>query len=211
MTAKADLAALWDNAYALGETSRSWFQREPVLSLRMLDAAGVSAADSLVDVGGGASALVDAVLDRGFSDVTVADISETGMQYARWRLGTRARHASWVVADVLAWRPARRYQVWHDRAVFHFRTTSQARQQYLRTLRQATTASAVAVFGCFAPDGPQHCSGQPVSRYRPNGLARQLGSSWTLIAEDREEHMTPAGTVQPFTWAAFRRQGRSPG
>jgi hypothetical protein len=206
MAANADLAGLWDDAYALSETGRSWFQPEPVLSLRMLDAAGVSAGDSLVDVGGGASGLVDAVLDRGFSDVTVADISATGLQCARWRLGTRARRASWVVTDVLTWRPARRYRVWHDRAVFHFLTTSPARQQYLRTLRQATTAGAVAVFGCFAPDGPQRCSGLPVARYSPDGLAGQLGPQWVLIAEDREAHVTPAGMVQPFTWTAFRRQ-----
>jgi hypothetical protein len=164
MGARADLAGQWDDAYALGETSRSWFQPEPVQSLRMLDAAGVSAGDSLVDVGGGASGLVDAVLGRGFSDVTVADISATGMQYARWRLGTRARHVSWVVTDVLAWRPARRFQVWHDRAVFPFLTTSPARQR---------------------------CSGLPVARYSPDGLAGQLGPQWALIAEDREARTWP--------------------
>jgi trans-aconitate methyltransferase len=169
---------------------------------------GSRLATAWVDVGGGASGLVDGVLGRGFSAVTVADISATGMQYASWRLGTRARHVSWVVTDVPTWRPARRYQAWHDRAVFHFLTTSPARQQYLRTLRQATTAGAVAVFGCFAPDGPQHCSGLPVARYDPDGLAGQLGPQWALIAGDREEHVTPAGMVQPFTRTAFRRQDR---
>jgi len=129
MAEQGDPAAQWDDGYALGDTSRSWFQREPALSLRMLDAAGVSAADGLIDVGGGASTLADALLARGFSDVTVLDVSATGMQYgasAPRRLGAAAQLVAWVVADVLTWRPGRRYQVWHDRAVFHFLTTSRA-------------------------------------------------------------------------------------
>jgi hypothetical protein len=205
MAQQADPAALWNDAYALGDTSRSWFQREPDLSLRMLEAAGVCAADSLIDVGGGASTLVDAVLARGLRDVTVLDVSATGMQYARWRLGTGARQVSWIVADLLAWQPERRYQVWHDRAVFHFLTTARGRQPYLQVLHQAATADAVAVFGCFAPGGPRQCSGLPVARYDPPGLASQLGGTWSLIAEQAEEPVTPAGLVQPFTWAAFRR------
>jgi hypothetical protein len=207
MAEQADPAALWDDAYALGDTSRSWFQPEPDLSLRMLGAAGVGAADSLIDVGGGASTLADAVIARGFRDVTVLDVSATGMQYARWRLGEAARQVSWVVADLLTWQPGRRYQVWHDRAVFHFLTTSHARQQYLHVLHQATTTGSVAVFGCFAPDGPRQCSGLPVARYDPPGLASQLGGTWSLIAAETEEHVTPAGLIQPFTWAAFRRHG----
>jgi hypothetical protein len=209
MATSADPAALWNGAYARGETSRSWFQQQPVVSLRMLSAAGVSADDSLIDVGGGASTLVDAVLAGGFSDVTVLDISETGMQYARRRLGTQARQVAWVVSDILTWQPGRRYDVWHDRAVFHFLTTSHARQQYLRTLHRATAANAIAVFGCFAPDGPRQCSGLPVSPYDAPGLGAQLGAEWSLIAAEREEHLTPDGAVQPFTWAVFRRQGGS--
>jgi hypothetical protein len=206
MESRPDPAAHWDGAYALGDASRSWFQQEPELSLQMLDTAGVAAGDSLIDVGGGASPLVDVLLSRGYKDVTVLDVSVTGMQYARWRLGPGARQVRWLVADVLTWQPERRYQAWHDRAVFHFLTTGQARQQYMRSLHAATAATAVAVFGCFAPDGPQRCSGLPLARYDPPGLGRELGSQWALIAEAREEHVTPAGLIQPFTWAAFRRQ-----
>lgn len=201
-----DLAARWDEAYAQGDTSQGWFQPEPVLSLRMLDAAGVSAGDSLIDIGGGASTLADALLARGFGDVTVLDVSAAGLQHARRRLAAAARPVAWVTADVLTWQPGRRYQVWHDRAVFHFLTTSRARQGYLRALDQATSAGSVAVFGCFAPDGPEYCSGLPVTRYDPPGLAGQLGGAWALIAADAEQHVTPGGAVQPFTWAAFRRQ-----
>lgn len=212
MAEQPDLAALWDKAYALGESSRSWFQQEPALSLRMLDAAGVTPDASLIDVGGGASTLVDAVLARGFSDVTVLDLSAAGLSHARSRLGPDARRVAWVVADVLTWRAGRRYQVWHDRAVFHFLTTSRGRRQYMQTLGRATTADAVAVFGCFAPEGPKRCSGLPVRGYDPPGLGRQLGSTWSLVAAETEQHVTPAGQIQPFTWAAFRRRpGRSHG
>jgi len=206
MTGQERAAAHWDAAYAQGDDTRSWFEEHPHMSLRMLGAAGVSAADALIDVGGGASPLARVLLDRGFGDVTVLDFSAVGMQQARNRLGSRADQVHWLVADVLSWHPRRRYQAWHDRAVFHFLTTGEQRQQYLRALDAATAPGGVAVFGCFAPDGPQHCSGLPVTRYSPAQLARQLGGKWLLISQDREEHITPAGATQPFTWIALRRQ-----
>jgi hypothetical protein len=128
------------------------------------------------------------------------------MGHARDRLGARAGQVHWLTADVLSWHPWRQYRAWHDRAVFHFLTAAEDRQQYLRVLDAATAPGAVAVFGCFAPDGPQHCSGLPVARYSPAQLARQAGPGWLLISQDREEHRTPAGTIQPFTWIALRGQ-----
>jgi trans-aconitate methyltransferase len=206
MADQAKAAAHWDAAYAQGADTRSWFEEHPAMSLRMLGAAGVSAADALIDVGGGASPLTGALLDRGFGDLTVLDISPAAMQHARDRLGPRADQVKWLTADVLSWHPSRRYQVWHDRAVFHFLTAGQHRQQYLRALDAATAPGATAVVGCFAPDGPQYCSGLPVARYSPAQLARQLGARWLLISQDREEHITPAGATQPFSWIALRRQ-----
>ena len=206
MADQADAAAHWDGAYAQGDGTRSWFEEHPDMSLRMLDAAGVSAADALIDVGGGASPLIGALLDRGFGDLTVLDISATGMQHARDRLGPRADQVHWLTADVLSWHPQRHYQAWHDRAAFHFVTIDEQRQQYLHTLDTATIPGTIAVFGCFAPDGPQHCSGLPVARYSQAQLARQIGTKWLLISQDREEHITPAGAIQPFTWIALRRQ-----
>ncbi len=206
MTDPAKAAALWDAAYAQGDDTRSWFEKQPGMSLRMLDAAGVSAADALIDVGGGASALTSALLDRGFRDLTVLDISATGMHYAQVRLGSRAGQVHWLTADILSWHPGRRYRAWHDRAVYHFLTADEHRQQYLCALDAATVPGAIAVFGCFAPDGPRHCSGLPVARYSPAQLARQIGTNWQMISQDREEHLTPAGTIQPFTWIALRRQ-----
>jgi trans-aconitate methyltransferase len=206
MADQAQATVHWDAAYARGDDTRSWFEKHPDMSLRMLGCAGVSAADALIDVGGGASPLTGALLDRGFRDLTVLDISAAGMRQARDRLGSRAEQVQWLTTDVLSWHPQRHYQAWHDRAVYHFLTTEERRQLYLHSLDAATALGAIAVFGCFAPDGPQHCSGLPVARYSPAQLAYQVGAKWLLISQDREEHLTPAGTVQPFTWIALRRQ-----
>src|SRR5437764_756199 len=138
MADEAGAAAHWDSAYARGAGTRSWFEEYPGMSLRMLDAAGVSVADAIIDVGGGASPLAGALLNRGFGDLTVLDISAAGMRCARDRLGSRAGRVHWLTADVLRWRPRRQYRAWHDRAVFHFLTLDEDRRQYLRTLDAAT-------------------------------------------------------------------------
>jgi SAM-dependent methyltransferase len=205
MAAEPGWAAHWDKAFAQGDTTRSWFQAAPEMSLRMLDAAWVTPADSVIDVGGGMSPLAGALLGRGFGDVTVLDISAAAMEHARRRLGPRADQVHWLAADIRVWRPARRFAAWHDRAVFHFLTAEPDRRDYRRTLAEATAPGAVAVVGCFAPDGPQHCSGLPVARYGPGDLAAELGPDWEPVAQDREEHTTPAGQAQPFTWVALRR------
>jgi SAM-dependent methyltransferase len=205
MAAEPGWAARWDEVYAQGDTTCSWYQDAPEMSLRMLDAAGVTPADSVIDVGGGASPLAGALLERGFGDVTVLDISAAAMEHARRRLGPRADQVHWLTADIRSWRSARRFAAWHDRAVFHFLTAEPDRQDYRRTLAAATAPGAVVVIGCFAPDGPQQCSGLPVARYGPGDFAAELGPYWELVAQDREEHATPAGAAQPFTWAALRR------
>jgi trans-aconitate methyltransferase len=206
MTDQAQAASHWDDAYAQGDDTRSWFEEHPRMSLRMLDSAGVTAADALMDVGGGASRLAAVLLDRGFRDLTVLDISANGMRYAQHHLRGQAGQVNWLTADVLRWHPARRYRVWHDRAVFHFLTTADQRHQYLTTLNTATSPGTVVIFGCFAPDGPQHCSGLPVARYTPAQQANQVGPNWNVTGENQEAHATPAGVIQPFTWVTLRRQ-----
>jgi hypothetical protein len=203
---KSGTASHWDDAYGQGETTRSWFEEQPDMSLRMLDLAGVTAADAVIDVGGGASPLAGVLLEHGFGDVTVLDVSATGMRYAQRRLGPRAGQVQWLTADVLSWRPGRRYQTWHDRAVFHFLTTPGPRLTYLHTLAAATGPDSIAVFGSFAPGGPERCSGLPTARYSPAQLAGELGDQWQLIGQERQEHITPAGVVQPFTWVAMGKR-----
>lgn len=206
MTAETDAAPHWNDAYAQGGTTRSWFEELPEMSLRMLGLAGVVADDAVIDVGGGASPLAQALLERGFGDVTVLDVSAIGMRYAQHHLGPRAGDVQWLTADVLTWRPERRYRAWHDRAVFHFLTTARQRQAYTLTLSDAIGPGAVAVFGCFAPEGTEQCSSLPVARYAPAQLAHELGDRWQLLGQERQQHVTPSGLVQPFTWVAVRRQ-----
>lgn len=197
-------AAHWDDVHAGGDETRSWYQQQAVMSLRMLGTAGVTPADSVIDVGGGASVLAGTLLERGFGDVTVLDISAAALSYARERLGRRSSAVHWLTEDLLRWKPARTWQVWHDRAVFHFLTTPADQDRYLRATEAATRPGAVAVLGCFAPDGPEYCSGLPVARYSAWELADRF-EGWTLISADREEHRTPDGTAQPFTWVALAR------
>lgn len=199
-------ATHWDVVYGRGDTTRSWFQPEAVWSLQMLDRAGIGPADSVIDVGGGSSPLAAALLARGHSDITVLDVSLVGMRAAQQRLGDDAERVQWLLGDVRTWQPPRRYQVWHDRALFHFMIAEQDREAYLRALERAIVPQrAVAIFATFALDGPPQCSGLPVTRYGPAELEDALGSGWQMIDEGRELHTTPSGAVQPFTWTAFRR------
>lgn len=202
-----ELGSRWDDAYAQGETTRSWFETEPTMSLSMIDRAGVTLQGSVVDVGGGTSRLVDALLTRGHADVTVLDLSQSALDLTRHRLGPSADRVHWVNADVSSWSPDRAFDLWHDRAALHFQTSARGQDGYRRALSSGSRPGTVAVFGCFAPDGPTHCSGLPVIRRDVGDLADFLGPQWSLVAEDRESHLTPGGAVQPFVWAAFVRRG----
>ena len=204
VTEASPVAEHWDQAYRLGEATCSWFQPTATQSLRMLDAAGITAADSVVDVGGGACRLVDELVARGFQDVTVLAVSAEAVRVAQERLSELAGRVRWLVRDVLTWEPHRPWRIWHDRAVLHFFSTPIARDAYLRRLHAATTTGSIAVIATFAPDGPEHCSGLPVARYDGRQLAELLGYAWQLVAVERELHTTPAGTAQPFTWTTFR-------
>lgn len=193
----------WDEAYAeRGPTGVSWFQAEPRMSLELIEALEVPHRAAVLDVGGGASLLVDRLVTRGFSDVTILDLSAEALRLARERVAAPA--ISWVVADVLDWRPARRYGLWHDRAVLHFLVDAGARQRYLESLRRVLAPGGAVVVGAFAEDGPQHCSGLPVLRFAADELAALLGEDFAEVARRREEHVTPGGVVQPFTWLGGR-------
>jgi SAM-dependent methyltransferase len=189
----------------LGEDRVSWFEAEPACSLELLDLAEVARTDPVIDVGAGASRLVDALVARRFVDVTVLDVSDEGLTHARRRLGVPAGQVQWVVADLLSWRPARRYRVWHDRAVFHFLIDPADRRRYREVLDQALTPEARIVIGTFAADGPEQCSGLPTARYGPQELAAALGPTVEPLGQRRELHRTPSGGIQPFTWLALRR------
>lgn len=183
----------------------SWYQATPAPSLDALDRVGAGPEQSLIDIGGGASTLVDALLDRGWRDVTVLDIAAPALAAAQKRLGQRATVVTWAVADVTTWRPERRHDIWHDRAVFHFLTAPEQRAAYLGALEAGLATGGHAIIATFALDGPEKCSGLPVERYDAAKLAATLGPRFRLVEEWREEHLTPWGSPQAFTWCAFRR------
>ncbi|MHB8680641.1 MAG: class I SAM-dependent methyltransferase [Acidimicrobiales bacterium] len=195
----------WDAAYRdLGTGGVSWAQPEPTVSLELFERLGIGTDAAVLDVGGGASVLVDALIARGFEDVTVLDISQVALDAVRDRIGAEAP-ADLVRADLLEWTPERRYDVWHDRAVFHFLVDETDRRRYVALLRAALRPGGHAVVATFAMDGPRSCSGLPVARYSTLALTKALGEGFTLVESTTEEHRTPAGVVQPFTWVALRR------
>ena len=204
MAAPHDRAAHWDDAYrAIGVESVSWFEPEPTMSLALLEALGTRPEDAVLDVGGGASTLVDHLVDRGFRDVTVLDVSIVALEEGQARLGTNAR-VGWLREDLLSWRPPRHYDVWHDRAVFHFLSDPADRRRYLGVLTDGVAAGGAAIIGTFAEDGPESCSGLPVARYSAAGLCEELGPLFRPLVCKREVHVTPTGVLQPFTWVAGR-------
>lgn len=197
----------WDAKYTSTAVSEvSWFQASPEQSRRMLAACGVGPHHSVVDVGGGASSLAVELVDDGWTDVTVLDVSSEALAAARDRCAEPER-IQWIDVDVLHWTPDRTYDVWHDRALFHFLVEEPDVSTYRETLWQALTPGGVVVVATFASDGPTHCSGLPVHRYDADELVGALGPGLTLVEAAREEHRTPSGSVQPFTWVALRRDG----
>ncbi len=170
----------------------------------MIGRTGVSLTAPIIDVGGGASRLVDYLLADGFTDITVLDVSVAALRQARERLGSAAERITWIEADITTFVPARRYQVWHDRAVFHFLTHMQDRQRYVGVLRAALAPHGDVVIATFGLRGPERCSGLPVQGYSATSLAAELGPGLTLMAEEQESHVTPAGAVQPFQYCWFR-------
>lgn len=197
----------WEGVYAeKSDGDISWHQDVPSVSLEFADAAGVDASSVIIDVGGGTSQFADCLLDRGFKDVTVLDVSEPALAAARARLGIREADVRWIVADVTAWSPDGHYDLWHDRAVFHFMTAPGNRAAYVDRLSNALRPNGRAIISTFALDGPERCSGLPFMRYSPKTLAETLGPRFELIANRRHLHVTPWGMQQSFQFSLFCRK-----
>jgi trans-aconitate methyltransferase len=196
----------WEQVYANRPLDQlSWSQPSAAPSLRLIEASGAGRATAFVDVGGGASPLTGELLDRGWRDLTVLDIAEPALAAARARMGPGAERVDWVAADVLAWRPGKRFALWHDRAVFHFLTEAAERAAYRATLEAGLAPGGWLIVAAFAPDGPERCSGLPVHRWSADALAQELGPGYALAESFGEEHHTPGGAVQRFTWTMFRK------
>lgn len=198
--------AHWENVYATkDEQTVSWFQEKADISLDLIRATGVKATASIIDIGGGASRLVDTLLDEGFKAVTVLDLSEKALATSKARLGARGAHVQLIVADITTWEPPQTYDVWHDRAALHFLIDPKDRVAYVKRLSRAVRPHGHVIIGTFAPDGPERCSGLPVVRYDAATIGELLGHSFELIESRRHDHQTPAGATQRFQFSRFRR------
>lgn len=197
----------WQTVYSTkSDSAVSWFQERPETSLELVTTGNLPLDARIIDVGGGASRLVDALLDAGYSALTVLDIAPAALDAAGARLGARAEAVRWVTADITAWTPAAPFDVWHDRAVFHFLIDAADREAYRGALTAGVTPGGRVIIGTFAPDGPEKCSGLPVMRYSPEALAAELGNDFALVECRQEAHATPSGAVQHFQFSVFARR-----
>ncbi len=198
----------WEQVYTnQGATRVSWFQEHARQSLELIRRTGVARDGGVIDVGGGASTLVDDLLAEGYSKLAVLDLSGAALAAARERLGQRGGEVSWLLGDITQIELARHgYALWHDRAVFHFLTSAQEREAYVRAVLRAVKPGGHVIVATFAEDGPEKCSGLPVVRYSADGLHAQFGAPFTLLRHEREEHLTPAGAIQKFIYCMCRRE-----
>jgi len=197
----------WQNVYGTkSEHEVSWFQETPEISLEIIRSVGTPAGASIIDVGGGASRLVDCLLDSEFTSISVLDLSEKALETSQARLGTRSPDVDWIVSDVTAWQPSRTYDLWHDRAAFHFLTDKGDQAAYAECVHKAVKQGGFVIIGTFASDGPERCSGLPVVRYDAESLMNTLGNSFVLLNSQKHDHLTPGGAVQKFQFSLFRHE-----
>lgn len=198
----------WEHIYSSkAPTEVSWYQVHPEKSLELIARTGAKKTAQIIDVGGGASTLVDDLLVRGFQNVTVLDVASAALERAKARLGERASRVTWVVADVTQVSLAHHYyDVWHDRAVFHFLTDAEDRRRYVKAVYESLKPGGHIIVATFAPDGPQKCSGLNIVRYSPDELHDEFGESFQLVESAAEAHPTPFGTEQRFIYCYCRKK-----
>lgn len=198
----------WENIYQTkAPDAVSWYQDCPEKSLELIARSRIFKSDRIIDVGGGASRLVDNLVDRNYQDVTVLDISATSLQFAKERLGEKSNKVTWLETDILqAELPKGYFDLWHDRAVFHFLINKEDRNIYFNLLNQSIKPNGHVIIATFAADGPLQCSGLDVMRYSSDSLSAELGDKFSLIENMREEHATPFGSTQAFNYCLFRKK-----
>lgn len=203
-----DTKTHWEHIYETkAPTQVSWYQEHARYSLQFIQNTGVQKTDHIIDIGGGASTLVDDLFADGFQHVSVLDVSGAALQLARQRLGERAANVNWIEADITqADLPAQAYDLWHDRAVFHFLTQPADRQHYVEAVRYSVRTGGHVILATFAPDGPDRCSGLEVVRYSPESLHSEFGEDFEVVDSTRETHHTPFGTEQRFIYCYCRKQ-----
>ncbi|CAK0769834.1 SAM-dependent methyltransferase [Gammaproteobacteria bacterium] len=197
----------WEKVYSSKETSAlSWFQKRAERSLAKITEAKISLDASILDVGGGASPLAGNLLEIGYQNISILDISGSALATAQMALGLKAKDVHWIESDILTVDfPANAYDVWHDRAVFHFLEKPEDRQTYVRVLLRALKPGGLVVMATFSEEGPMQCSGLPVVRYSPEKLHAELGASFVFLESEEESHFTPAGAFQKFLYCVFQK------
>jgi 2-polyprenyl-3-methyl-5-hydroxy-6-metoxy-1,4-benzoquinol methylase len=197
----------WENIYETkGPTRVSWYQEHAGFSLQYIQKTGIRETDHIIDIGGGASTLVDDLIADGFQNITVLDVSGTALELARQRLGPRSLVVNWIEADITQVDLSpQTYDVWHDRAVFHFLTHASDRQHYVETVRRSVRKGGHVIVATFAPDGPERCSGLEVVRYSPESLHSEFGDEFEVVESARETHHTPFGTEQKVIYCYCRK------
>lgn len=197
----------WERVYSTKATDAvSWFQEHAEHSLRLIQRTDVPLSAAIIDVGGGASTLVDDLLAGGYSNLTVLDLSAAALAAAKRRLGALSSNVQWLEANITnVSLPANAYDVWHDRAVFHFLTDPEERRAYVQTVLRAVKPGGYVIVATFAEDGPTQCSGLPVMRYSANELHAQFGESFALLQQEKEAHRTPSGGIQQFVYCYCRK------
>ena len=199
----------WEKIYTTKASDAvSWFQSHAEVSVGLVKATGAGLDAAIIDVGGGASTLVDDLLALGYTNLTVLDLSAAALAAARKRLGGKASAVRWIEADITkANLPDHQFDIWHDRAVFHFLTSPEDRAAYVRAVLHSVKPGGHVIVATFAEDGPNQCSGLPVMRYRPDELHAEFGEAFSLLRHEKEAHHTPSGTVQQFVYCYCRRMG----
>lgn len=197
----------WENVYRQKEaTEVSWYRAHLEKSLALIASCELPRAAHIVDIGGGASTLVDDLLDTGYTKLTVIDLAEAALEQARARLGGRAAKVTWLAGNATSpLLDPSSVSLWHDRAVFHFLTDEKERRAYVEQVARCVEHGGYVLIGTFAEDGPERCSGLPVARYSPREIASVLGADFESVSEDREVHRTPWGSEQKFSYALCRR------
>jgi SAM-dependent methyltransferase len=195
----------WQQSWRSNPSGKSWVQQRPDLSLDLIARCQLDKQAAILDMGGGASTLVDFLLADGYGNITVADISAQALQLAQARLGDKVGRVSWIHADACTWQPPQKYQLWHDRAVFHFLIEPKDRAAYKKRLYAAVPVGGFLVMATFALGGPQKCSGLPIQQYDDASMAAEIGAGFTLLEAQTESHLTPGGASQKFQYCRFQR------
>jgi len=196
----------WDWIYATRQMDAvGWYEPDPVTSRELVAEAIARGGRSVIDVGGGASRLVDHLVDLDLARIAVLDISAAGLAVAKHRLGEPARPIEWIVGDAAILETVGQFDIWHDRGAFHFLVDDTSRHRYVRLAQRTVPIGGIAIIATFSDDGPERCSGMPVQRYEPDALSRTFGDGFRLTATRRYLHHTPAGVPQQFQYSTLER------